>query len=228
MASGTVVVCDALRTVAEALANHLAATAEFSVVGIATTAEALLDAAGAQQPSLVLLDATVPYQPGASLAAALRSRAPASRLLMTGPVRTPGEVAAALRDGAMGWLTAQSPAAEMVSAARAVLRGEYGISEAILMDVLQSLVQITDQPPTSPVAERIRAHDRLAALGERELDVLACLVGGLDRRAIANRLGIAQNTVRTHVGRILSKTGAHSMLEAAAIARQAGMSGIDI
>jgi DNA-binding NarL/FixJ family response regulator len=67
----------------------------------------------------------------------------------------------------------------------------------------------------------------LARLSERERLVLSCLVGGLHRRDIAARLGIAETTARTHISRILSKLEAHSMIEAAALGRRAGLAAIE-
>jgi DNA-binding NarL/FixJ family response regulator len=67
----------------------------------------------------------------------------------------------------------------------------------------------------------------LARLSERERLVLSCLVGGMHRRDIAARLGIAETTARTHISRILTKLGAHSMIEAAALGRRAGLSAIE-
>jgi len=72
-----------------------------------------------------------------------------------------------------------------------------------------------------------RASTLLARLSERERLVLSCLVGGMHRRDIAARLGIAETTARTHISRILSKLDAHSMIEAAALGRRAGLCAIE-
>lgn len=72
-----------------------------------------------------------------------------------------------------------------------------------------------------------RAGVLLARLSERERLVLSCLVGGMHRRDIAARLGIAETTARTHISRILAKLDAHSMIEAAALGRRAGLAGIE-
>jgi DNA-binding NarL/FixJ family response regulator len=57
--------------------------------------------------------------------------------------------------------------------------------------------------------------------------VLSCLIGGMHRRDIAVRLGIAETTARTHISRILAKLDAHSMIEAAALGRRAGLVAIE-
>lgn len=224
MGEGTVVVCDALRAVAEALSGCLAADTELIVVATVTSAEELLEAVAMRRPGLALVGAEVARGREPSLAADVRQTWPGCRILMTGPVTASDEAAAALRDGVMGWLPDESTAPEMVEAARGVLRGEYRLPPSLLADVLQTFARQDFSQAEDAV---VGGDPRLAALGDRELTVLACLVSGLERREIAVRLGIAENTVRTHVGRILGKLGAHSMLEAAAIGRRAGLAGLD-
>ena len=67
------------------------------------------------------------------------------------------------------------------------------------------------------------AGARIAVLGDRELAVLACLVGGMERRDIARHLGIAENTVRTHIYRIYRKLSVHSRGEAVFEAQKLGL-----
>jgi DNA-binding NarL/FixJ family response regulator len=71
-------------------------------------------------------------------------------------------------------------------------------------------------PPIAAPAE----PDPLSSLTRRERDVLACMVEGLPQVAIAERLCLSPNTVRTHARNILSKLGVHSTLEAAALVRR--------
>lgn len=214
MAEGTIVVCDALRAVAESLAAYLQGEGH-SVVATASGAEELLDAVAVHQPALVLLDVAVSRRYPGRLVAAL-ARTGDARVLMLGPVAASDDAVQALRDGVQGWLPDGASGQEMAEAVRAVLRGEFLMPPELVVGALRSsVVERGSQTAASPIA----------ALGDRERAVLACLVEGLDRRGIAVRLQISENTVKTHIGRILGKLDAHSMLEAAAIGRQAGLGG---
>jgi DNA-binding NarL/FixJ family response regulator len=262
--TATVLVCDRLRAVADSLAEYLNSAPGLAVPGVATAAAQLLALLDADRSDLVVLDSTVRYQDstmaGEGLVAVVRRRHPATRVLMIGPTGDPGAVAQALREGALGWLTVDSSAAELAEAAYGVLRGEYKIAPELLAAALGvpfgldasaagktgatgradggnrvaggTLTQVEQR--RAGVGSRVggdhaagRASVLLARLSERERLVLSCLVGGMHRRDIAAKLGIAETTARTHISRILSKLDAHSMIEAAALGRRAGLSAIE-
>jgi DNA-binding NarL/FixJ family response regulator len=230
MAEGTIVVCDALRAVAESLAAYLERDG-LVVVATVSGAEELLDAVAVHQPALVLLDVTVSRRYPGRLVTAL-SRTGDARVLMLGPVTASDDAVEALRDGVQGWLPDRASGLEMAEAVRAVLRGEFWMPPELVVSALRSSAgdvgDLRDLGGLGDVTDRgsTTADSRIAALGDRERAVLECLVEGLDRRGIAVRLQISENTVKTHIGRILSKLDAHSMLEAAAIGRQAGLGGV--
>ena len=197
-------------------------------------------------------DAAVPED---GLVAAVRRRHPATRVLMIGPTDDPGAVARALREGAQGWLAVDSSAAHLTEAAHGVLRGEYKIAPNLLAAALGApagsdvssagnavgsgradggnrvtgfgAVLRIEEPRAGGGPDAGRASALLARLSERERLVLSCLIGGMHRRDIAARLGIAETTARTHISRILTKLDAHSMIEAAALGRRAGLVAIE-
>jgi DNA-binding NarL/FixJ family response regulator len=212
MAEGTIVVCDGLRAVAESLAAYLERDGQV-VVAAVSGAEELLDAVAVHQPALVLLDVTVSRRYPGRLVAAL-ARTCDARVLMLGPVTASDDAVEALRDGVQGWLPDRASGQEMAEAVRGVLLGEFRMPPELVVGALRS---------TAGGVRATAPDPRIAALGDRERAVLECLVEGLDRRGIAVRLQISENTVKTHVGRILGKLDAHSMLEAAAIGRRAGL-----
>ncbi|WP_194894038.1 response regulator transcription factor [Catenulispora pinisilvae] len=225
MADGTIVVCDALRAVAESLAAYLERDG-LVVVATVSEAEELLDAVAVHQPALVLLDVTVSRRYPGRLVAAL-ARTGDAKVLMLGPVTASDDAVDALRDGVQGWVPDRASGAEMADAVCAVLRGEFRMPPELVVGALRSTAGA--DPAGAAAAQRsggrgsTAADARIAALGDRERAVLECLVEGLDRRGIAVRLQISENTVKTHIGRILGKLGAHSRLEAAAIGRRAGL-----
>jgi len=194
-----------------------------------------------------------PAAPEDGLVAAVRRRHPATRVLMIGQTDDPGAVARALREGAQGWLAVDSSAAHLAEAAHGVLRGEYKIAPDLLAAALGApagsdassagnagpgradrgnrvtgvgaVVRI-EESRAGGGPDAGRASALLARLSERERLVLSCLIGGMHRRDIAARLGIAETTARTHISRILAKLDAHSMIEAAALGRRAGLTAI--
>jgi DNA-binding NarL/FixJ family response regulator len=121
----------------------------------------------------------------------------------------------------LGWLTVDCPAPQLTEAAIGVLRGEYRIAPGLLAAALHVGGRAAEGRDVG------RAGVLLARLSERERLVLSCLVGGMHRREIAARLGIAETTARTHIGRILAKLDAHSMIEAAALGRRAGLTAVE-
>lgn len=143
-----------------------------------------------------------------------------ARVLMLGPVAASDDAVEALRDGVQGWVPDHASGEEMAEAVRALLRGEFWMPPEMMLSALST------SAATRGSTGSTSSDSRIAALGDRERAVLECLVAGLDRRGIAVRLQISENTVKTHIGRILGKLDAHSMLEAAAIGRQAGLGGL--
>ena len=95
---------------------------------------------------------------------------------------------------------------------RAVARGDGWIPPNLLRAVLRRLTT-----PDTP------GPDAFAGLTEREREVLQCLVDGLSRAEIANRLYVSTNTVRTHTQNVLAKIGRHSVLEAVSFALRSGL-----
>jgi DNA-binding NarL/FixJ family response regulator len=113
------------------------------------------------------------------------------------------------------WLPADASAEQLIEVLRAVAAGHTVYPPVVLGTIFRWFV---DQLPGRPA----HGDGPLAALTDRERDVLACLIEGWRATDIARRLDMAPNTARTHTTRILRKLGAHSRLEAVRIARRHG------
>jgi DNA-binding NarL/FixJ family response regulator len=152
---------------------------------------------------------------GPSLLAAAHQRYPGIRSVMLAAYDDPFRAAQALAAGACGWVAKDSSLARLLQVLRGVLRDETHVPPALLTGVLRELTR----------ERRHRdEHERLVeSLTPRELEVLRCMLAGLGRKAVAERLYLSPHTVRTHMQNVLSKLGVHSTLAAVALARRAGI-----
>jgi DNA-binding NarL/FixJ family response regulator len=120
----------------------------------------------------------------------------------------------ALRAGAAGFLLKDTDAAGLVDAVRTVARGDGVIAPALTRRLIEAFASTA--PPPSPAL--------LAALTPREREVLPCLGRGMSNREVADALGMAEATAKTHIGRILTKLDLRSRVQAAILAQEAGLS----
>ncbi|MFD7920801.1 DNA-binding response regulator [Streptomyces sp. NPDC059740] len=234
-----VLVVDDHRIFAESLAAALAAEPdlEVSAAGSAVaTVRAVERAAGEGRPYAVLLvdahlgeaqgqpagsvaSAAGAERDGIQLITAVHTDHPALHAVVLAERDDPRQAAAALAAGAAGWVAKDSSLARLVAVVRGVLRGETHLPPALLTGVLRELT----------AARRYRSESErlVAALTPREQEVLRCMVAGLGRKAVAERLFLSPHTVRTHMQNVLGKLGVHSTLAAVALARKAGVGPVD-
>lgn len=205
-----VLIVDDHRVFAEAIATRLEAEPDIVVVGTAATGREALTAIEELRPDLVLMDVELAGEDGIELAARLRERRPDLVLAVVSCLSDPVRVRDAVGVGAFAWVTKDAPIEELLSAIRGAMRGESWIPPAILTGVFKELLTTRRGLDED--------EERLARLTPRERHVLECMADGLDRTAIAERLYLSANTVRTHVQNILAKLQVHSSLEAVALA----------
>ena len=205
-----VLIVDDHRVFAEAIASRLQAEADLSVVGQANTAAQALDAVETLDPDVVLMDVELGGDDGIDLAARLRAAYPALAIIVVSFLTDPVRVGEAVRAGAAGWVTKDAPTEELLGAIRGVAVGESWIPPRLLTGVLRDLLttrRLVDED-----------EERLGRLTPRERSVLDMMADGLDRSAIAERMFLSTNTVRTHVQNIFAKLHVRSSLEAVALA----------
>jgi DNA-binding NarL/FixJ family response regulator len=185
---------------AELLAEALAAEGH-EVVGTCGTLDDALRTVAAGAPDLVVLDHNLPAATGTSGIAAVKRSAPGTRVLMLTAVQERAVLLDAMDAGADGFVTKRQNLSEVRAAVAAVLRGETPVSS----DMVGGLVARRPMPVGGD-------------LSSREADVLQLIGAGMSNRDIGAELRISVNTVRNHVQRVLTKLGAHSKLEALAVA----------
>ncbi|WP_103503660.1 response regulator transcription factor [Streptomyces sp. SM14] len=151
----------------------------------------------------------------AGLAEVARVHHPGLRLVVLASADDAETAARMLAAGALGWVAKDSSLARLLHVVRGALRDETHLPPALLTEVLRELTR----------DRRSRTeYQRLAeSLTPRELEVLRCMLAGLGRKAVAERLYLSPHTVRTHMQNVLGKLGVHSTLAAVAVARRAGV-----
>ncbi len=157
---------------------------------------------------------------GISLVARVRSGHPGVRTVVLAERDDPRRAAAALQAGAGGWVAKDCSLSRLLSVIRGVLRDETHLPPALLTGVLREL--------TAARKHRTESERLVESLTPREREVLRCMVAGLGRKAVAERLFLSPHTVRTHMQNVLGKLGVHSTLAAVALARRAGVGPVDL
>jgi DNA-binding NarL/FixJ family response regulator len=206
-----VLVVDDHAVVRQGLRTFLELQDDIDVVGEAADGEQALAAAAALEPDVVLMDLVMPRLDGVSAIERLRERAPATRVIVLTSFLDEDKVLPAVRAGAAGYLLKDVQPAELVRAIRMVDRGEALLHPRVAARVLREV---------AGDGARAGRHGLLTA---RELEVLALLARGRANKAIAHDLGVAEKTVKTHVGNILAKLGLSDRTQAALYAVREGL-----
>jgi DNA-binding NarL/FixJ family response regulator len=170
----------------------------------------------ALKPDLVLMDVRMPGLDGVAATEHLCAQPDGPRILVVTTFDLDEYAYAALRAGANGFLVKDAPAEEILVTVRAVLRGEVMVAPSLTRRLVERFVL---HAPASAPAQR----SRLTVLTERERDVLALVARGLANGEIAGRLFVGETTVKTHLGRILTKLGLRDRIHAVIFAYESGL-----
>ncbi|MFD6417368.1 LuxR C-terminal-related transcriptional regulator [Streptomyces sp. NPDC060194] len=157
---------------------------------------------------------------GLSLVVGARTHQPGVRTVVLAERDDPRRAALALQAGASGWVAKDCSLQRLLAVIRGVLRDETHLPPALLTGVLREL--------TAARKHRTESERLVESLTPREREVLRCMVAGLGRKAVAERLFLSPHTVRTHMQNVLGKLGVHSTLAAVALARRAGVGPADL
>ncbi|GAA3043905.1 response regulator transcription factor [Kitasatospora albolonga] len=191
------------------------------VVGEAANGEEAVRIAAETRPDVALVDVRMPVLDGLAAIERLLALEPRPQVVMLTTFGDERNVTRALRSGATGFLLKDEGPQQLVSAVRAAAAGDAVLSPGVTRTVVERMLAGAAGPvPAAPTAHQ----ERLAALTEREREVLALLGEGLANTEIGTRLGIGVGTVKTHVSAVLVKTGTGSRLQAAVLAHRSGLS----
>ncbi|MET9160574.1 response regulator transcription factor [Streptomyces parvulus] len=210
-----VVVAEDQSAVRAGLVLILGSAPDIEVVGEAADGERAVALARELRPDLVLMDVQMPRLDGVSATAAVVGEGLADVLVLT-TFDLDEYVFGALRAGAAGFLLKNTEAADLLTAVRTVAAGEGVVAPAVTRRLI---AEFAAKPVREPTADPAVLRD----LTRREREVLSCLGEGLSNAAIAERLDMAEATVKTHVSRMLGKLSLRSRVQAAVLAQELGI-----
>ena len=190
---------------------------DMEVVGEAEDGAAAADLAAATRPDVVLMDVRMPGTDGLAAIRRIRAELPdGPRVLVLTTFDLDEYVYAALRAGAAGFLLKDALAADLLSAVRAVARGDAIVAPPITRRLIERHIGAESDPLPRTVAEL----DRLTG---REREVLELVARGLSNIEIAERLYVTEGTVKGHVSAVLAKLGLRDRVQAVIFSYECGL-----
>jgi NarL family two-component system response regulator LiaR len=205
-----VLVVDDHAVVREGLRTFLELQEGIEVVGEAGDGEEAVREAERLRPDVVLMDLVMPKLDGVGAMRELRRRLPESRVIVLTSFANDDRLLPAIRAGASGYLLKNTEPQELARAVRAAHAGQALLDPVVAARVVESIAR-----PDSPAGAE--------TLTPREHQVLELLARGRPNKLIARELGIAEKTVKTHVGHVLAKLGVSDRTQAALIAVRTGL-----
>ncbi|MFJ8307983.1 MULTISPECIES: response regulator [unclassified Streptomyces] len=216
-----VIIVDDQAMVRAGFAALLSAQADIDVVGEAPDGRQGVQVARSAHPDVVLMDVRMPEMDG--LAAAREILDPPAgvvhrpKVLMLTTFDVDDYVYEALRAGASGFLLKDAPPADLIAAVRIVASGEALLAPSVTRRL------IADFARQRPTPRKGTAALRLNGLTPRETEVLELIARGLSNQEIADHLVLAEQTVKTHIGRVLAKLDLRDRAQAVIFAYEAGV-----
>ena len=201
------------KVIRESLMEFIHADSECRCVCACATAEEALKIIPKHEPEIVLMDIQLPNMSGIDCLAQLKQMLPSVHVIMVTVYEDTERIFKALRLGACGYLLKRCTPEELLAAIREVRQGGAPMSREIARKVIVSF-----QEPVKAAAE-------VEDLSPREREILELLAGGFANKAIADRLGLTDGTVRWHLRHVYHKLHVRSRTEAALKFRSVKSSG---
>ncbi|WP_326765444.1 response regulator transcription factor [Streptomyces sp. NBC_01591] len=217
-----VIIVDDQAMVRAGFAALLSAQSDIDVVGEAPDGRQGIDVSRNVHPDVVLMDVRMPEMDGLAAARELLNPPPGvvhrPKVLMLTTFDVDDYVYEALRAGASGFLLKDAPPADLIAAVRVVAAGEALLAPSVTRRLIADFAR---QGPTG--ATRSGQSLRLNGLTPRETEVLELIARGLSNQEIAGKLVLAEQTVKTHIGRVLAKLDLRDRAQAVIFAYEAGV-----
>jgi len=209
----SVVVVDDHVLVRQGIRAFLETHADLAIVGEAVDAATATAVCAECKPQVALVDLVMP---GGGVAATrdIRAASPATQVVVLTSFDDAQQIVAAIKAGALSCLLKDVDADSLADAIRLAARGEAVLHPRVAGHLMEEL-----RHGSTPGAQVLQT------LSQREHEVLGLLAEGLSNQLIAERLGIGEKTVKTHVSNILAKLGVDDRTQAAVFAWKAGVKG---
>lgn len=188
---------------------------DISVVGEAADGNSAVEAVSELEPDVVLMDVRMPGVDGVTATSRITASDSATRVLVMTTFDLDEHVLGALRAGASGFLLKDTPPDDLISAVRSVAAGDAVVSPKVTKRLLTRFIAEESTP--------VRDPDLLNALTDREREVMGLLATGLSNAEIAASLVLSEATVKTHIGRMLTKLGLRDRVQAVVLAYETGL-----
>ncbi len=192
----------------------LGAQDDMEVVGEAGDGRAAIELAERLRPDVVLMDVRMPILDGVEATRVITENGTSKVLVMT-TFDLDEYALSALRCGASGFLLKDTPPSHLVSALRSVASGDAVVSPSVTRRLLDRFL--------GPGGGEPRDAAVLDVLTEREREVLVLMAQGLSNSEVARKLFLSEATVKTHVGRVLSKLELRDRVQAVVLAYETGL-----
>jgi len=206
-----VLLVDDHAVVREGLRTFLELQDGIEVVGEAGDGNEGVAAAERLRPDVILMDLVMPRLDGVGAMRELRRRLPSARVIVLTSFTDDAKLLPAVQAGAAGYLLKNAQPKELARAVRAAHAGEALLDPQVAARLLDSIARLPDEEASG------------GALTRREREVLGLIGRGFSNKRIALELGIAEKTVKTHVGHVLGKLGVPDRTSAALHAVRAGL-----
>lgn len=197
---------------------------DLTVVLEASDGREALDRLAEVDVDVVLMDVRMPRLDGVAATAELLARPGAPRVVVLTTFDLDEYLMPAIQAGASGFLLKDAPPEDLLAAIRTVHSGDAVVAAAPTRRLLDHVATgLAAAAPDAAARAREESRERLTPLTARELEVLGLMAVGLSNAEIAARLVVGETTVKTHVGRVLLKTGSRDRVQAVVLAHRAGL-----
>jgi DNA-binding NarL/FixJ family response regulator len=204
------------RLLREALSRLLSKKPGIRVVGSLSFDVDVLETMASIQPEIVIFDSMSLSLAEERFVSHVRSRLPATKVLLIGMPSDRDTFLHTVRDGAAGYVLENASALEIVLAIRSVSNGEAVCPPKLCAFLFEQIARQSSQMPSFHIKQQL-------GLTARQQQLVQMIAKGLTNKEIASQLNIAEQTVRNHVHRMLRKLGATDRLEVADRCRSEGM-----
>ena len=210
-----VVVADDQGMVRSGFSTLLNAQPDIEVVGEAVNGQEAIARSAEMHPDVILMDVRMPVLDGLQATRHIAALDGAPRVLILTTFDLDDYVYEALRAGASGFLLKDASAGELAEAVRVVAAGDALLSPGVTRRLIAEFARLG--------APRSASRKNLEDLTERETEVLALVARGMSNGEIAAHLVVAEQTVKTHVSRVLMKLGLRDRAQAVVFAYESGL-----